>query len=150
MTTVYCNNSECKYLKDGLECSRAMLSLDEDGECEDFEDYRNDTEWQKVFWKRMFDRENKRECRVAYHGKELMVGGRIFYVDSNSHYAILTDKETGFACGDIARLNENDDIIGKITEMEKKYCLVTELPIAEYDEKTRKFSYPNVESEDTE
>ena len=148
MSTIYCNNSECKYLKDGMECDRAFISLDEDGECEDFEDYHDDKEWQTPFWKRMFDRENKRECRVKALGKELEVGGRTFYVDSNSYYATLTDKETGLACGNVARLNENDDIIGKISECAKKYKLVTELPIAEYDEKTHKFSYPE-ESEDT-
>ena len=150
MTTVYCNNSECKYLKDGMECSRAMLNLDEDGECEDFEDYHNDKEWQTPFWKRMWDRERKQEFRVKALGKELEIGGRVFYIESNSYYASLTDKETGLICGDIARLNENDDIIGKITESAKKYTSVMELPIAEYDEKSRKFTYPDEESEDTE
>lgn len=43
MTSVYCNNSECKYLKYGIECGRIMLHLDEDGECEDFEDYHTDS-----------------------------------------------------------------------------------------------------------
>lgn len=150
MTTVYCNNSECKYLKDGMECGRIMLNLDEDGECEDFEDYHDDKEWQTPFWKRMFDRERKKEVRVEYKGKELEVGGRIFYVDSNSYYATLTDKETGLACGNMSRFNEDADLIGKIAECAKKYALVTELPIAEYDEKSHKFSYPNEESEDTE
>jgi hypothetical protein len=76
-----------------------MLNLDEDGECEDFEDYRNDTEWQTPFWKRMLDRERNREVRVQYKGKEFETGGRVFYIDSNSYFATLTDKETGLACG---------------------------------------------------
>jgi hypothetical protein len=98
----------------------------------------------------MWDRERKQEVRVEYKGKELEVGGRIFYVDSNSYYATLTDKETGLACGNMSRFNEDADLIGKIAECAKKYALVTELPIAVYDEKSHKFSYPNEESEDTE
>ena len=142
MTTVYCNNSDCRYLKNGMECDRAMISLDEDGECEDFEDYRDGDEWQTPFWKRMLDPERKKEVRVQYKGKEVEVGGRIFYVDSNSYFAVLTDKETGLACRTLNELNENVDLLGKIEECAKKYALVTELPIAEYDEKSRKFSYP--------
>ena len=149
MTTVFCNRCDCRYLKGGMECGCTSISLDEDGECEDFEDYHKDKEWQTPFWKRMLDRERNQECRVKYLGKEIEVGGRIFYIDNNQYYATLTDKETGLACGNMARLNENDDIIGKITELSKKYKLVTELPIAEYDEKTHKFSYPIEESEDT-
>ena len=95
----------------------------------------------------MLDRERNQECRVKYLGKELEIGGRIFYIESNSYYARLTDKETGFKCGDMARLNENDNIIGRIVELAKKYKPFTDLPIAEYDEKTRKFSYPEEESE---
>ena len=131
-------------------CGCALISLDEDGECESFEDYHNDKEWQTPFWKRMLDRERNQECRVKYIGKEIETGGRIFYIESNSYHASLTDKETGLACGDMAQLNENVDIVGKITEAAKKFTSVMELPVAEYDEKTRKFSYPSGESEDTE
>ena len=147
MTTVYCNNSECKYLKDGMECGRIMLNLDEDGECEDFEDYHDDKEWQTPFWKRMIDGERKKEVRVEYKGKELEVGGRIFCVDSNSYYATLTDKETGLDCGKMSMFNEDADRIGKITEAAKEYTSVMNLPIAVYDEETHKFSYPDEESE---
>ena len=149
MTKVLCWKDECKYLTDGSVCGCAVISLDEDGECETFEDYHNDKEWQTPFWKRMLDRERNQECRVKYIGKEIETCGRIFYIESNSYYAALTDKETGLRCGDMAQLNENVDIVGKITEAAKKYTSVMELPVAEYDEKTRKFSYPE-ESEDTE
>lgn len=145
MTTVYCNNTECKFIKDGMICDRAMLNLDEDGECEDFEDYRDAPEWQKVFWKRMLDRERNRQCRVECRGKEIEMGGLIFCIDSNSYYATLTEKETGLICGIMAQLNENADIIGKVKERKKDYSPLMELPIALYDEETRKFSYPEEE-----
>jgi hypothetical protein len=48
----------------------------------------------------------------------------------------------------VAQLNENVNIVGKINEAAKKCTSVMELPIAVYDEKTRKFSYPDEESEE--
>ncbi len=150
MTKVLCWKDECKYLTDGCVCGCAVISLDEDGECENFEDYHNDKEWQTPFWKRMLDRERNQECRVKYIGKEIETGGRIFYIESNSYYASLTDKETGLLCGTMAKLNENVDIVGKIKEAAKKYTSVMDLPIAVYDEKTHKFSYPDEESEEEE
>lgn len=148
MTTVLCWRDDCKFLKDGSVCGCPSISIDEDGRCELFADYHDDEEWQTPFWKRMLDRENKRECRVKYFGKELETGGRIFYIESNSYYARLTDKETGLACGSMAQLNENVDIVSKITEAAKKYTSVMALPIAEYDFKTRKFTYIDGEQTD--
>jgi hypothetical protein len=149
MTKALCWKDECKYLTDGSVCGRAVISLDEDGECENFEDYHDDAEWQTPFWKRMFDRERNQECRVKYIGKEIETGGRIFYIEINGYYASITDKETGLKCGDMAQFDDNVDIVGKIKEAAKKYTSVMDLPIAVYDEKTRKFSYPDEESEDT-
>ena len=145
MTTVYCNNSECKFLKNGVVCDRTNLSLNEDGECEIFEDYHNDPEWQTVFWKRMFDRERNIACRVEYVGKELEFGGRVFYVEDRQYYARLTDKETGLKVGTLADINENVDIVGKIKEKAKEWSPLMDLPIALYDEKSRKYSYPDEE-----
>ena len=148
MTRVLCWRDDCKYLTDGSVCGCAVISLDEDGECESFEDYHDDEVWQTPFWKRMLALESKKECREKYLGKELEFGGRIFYIESNSYHASLTDKETGLACGSVAQLNENVDIVGKINEAAKKYTSVMELPVAVYDEKTRKFSFPSEEIEE--
>ena len=43
--TVYCQSDECRFNKDG-ECNRGVISLDCDNECEDFESYTDDPEWQ--------------------------------------------------------------------------------------------------------
>lgn len=145
MTRVLCWRDDCKFLANGSECGCACISLDKDGECENFKDYHDDKEWQTPFWKRMLDREHNKECRVEYLGKEIETGGRIFYIESNSYYASLTDKETGLNVGNLAQLNENADIIGKINEAAKKYAPVTDLPVAAYDGKTRKFTYPDEE-----
>ena len=147
MTKVLCWKDECKYLTDGSVCGCALISLDEDGECETFEDYHNDKEWQTPFWKRMLDRERNQECRVKALGKKIEVGGRTFFMESRGYYAHLTDAETGLICGDLARLNENDDLVDKIKKKAEEYTPVMDLPMAIYDAKTRKFSYPEEESE---
>lgn len=150
MTSILCWKDNCKYQGNGSVCSCAQISIDEDGECEAFKDYHDDAEWQKVFWKRMLDRDLNKECRVKYLGKEIEIGGRFFFIEDKSYYAHLTDKETGLGCGSMAHLNENVDIVGKIKEKAKEYSPVTDLPIALYDEKRQKFSYPSKESEVTE
>lgn len=141
MTKVLCWRDDCKYLSVGSACGRASISIDEDGECECFADYHDDAEWQNVFWKRMRDRERNQECRCEALGKKLEMGGRVFYVEDRSYYAAITDEETGLIVGDIARLNENDDIIGKIKKEAAKWTPVLELPIALYDDENRKFIY---------
>ena len=147
MTTVLCWRDDCKFLKDCSVCGCSSISIDEDGRCELFADYHDDEEWQTPFWKRMLDRENKREVRVKCFGKKIEMSGEVFFIEDNSYHANITENDTGLACGNMAQLNENVDIIGKIKEAKKKYTSVMDLPIAEYDEKSRKFSYPNEESE---
>ena len=150
MTNVLCWRDDCKYLTDGSECGCPCISLDEDGQCENFADYREEAEWKEVFWKRMLDRDRNQECRVKALGKKIEVGGRIFFIESRGYYANLTDAETGMICGDLARLNENDDIVGKIKKKAEEYTPVMDLPMAIYDAKTRKFSYPEEEREEEE
>ena len=149
MTNIWCYRDDCKHLKDGNVCGCSYIKIDADGECEDFIDYREETEWQEVFWKRMFDRDRNQEFRVKALGKKIEVGGRIFFIESRWYYANLTDAETGLTCGNLARLNENDDIVGKIKKKAEEYTPVLDLPVATYDNKTRKFSYPEG-SEDKE
>ena len=148
MTRILCWKDDCKYQTAGSVCDCAQISIDEDGECECFRDYHDDVEWKSVFWKRMYDRKNKRECRVRSLGKKLEFGGRSFYIESNSYYAKLTDKETGLLCGDLSQINENVDVVGKIKKAAENFTPVLELPQAIYDEKTEIFIYLEEEKHD--
>ena len=67
--TVYCGNDECKW-NQGYECNRGVISLDYDGECEDFESYLDDAEWHKPYWKRLVDRETNQVYRVLALAKD--------------------------------------------------------------------------------
>ena len=144
--TVYCQSDECRFNKDG-ECNRGVISLDCDNECEDFESYTDDPEWQKPFWKRLIDRKTKTIYRVLFRGKEIEVKGRKFFVDTNSDYAMTTDEITGMGCGQKQDLESR---IEKILENISKCNIppLETLPIGIYDEKTREVK-PKPESEET-
>lgn len=132
--TVFCQVDECRYNQNGV-CDRGVISLDYDGECEDFESYLDDAEWQKPYWKRMIDREPKQVYRVLFHGKEIEIKGVKFFVDVNSDYASATEKTTGLNCGSRCGLESR---IEKIIEDIPKMNIppLETLPIGEYDQKT--------------
>lgn len=134
--TVFCQSEECRWNKSG-ECDRGVISLDCYNECEDFESYLDDAEWQKPYWKRLIDRETKQVYRVLFHGKEIEIKGMKFFVDVNSDYAMTTEETTGMGCGKRCDLESS---IEKIIEHIAKFDMppLETLPIGEYDVKTRK------------
>ena len=134
--TVYCDNDECKW-NQNYECNRGVISLDCDGECEDFESYLDDAEWQKPYWKRLVDRETNQVYRVLFHGKEIEIKGVKFFVDVSNEYASATEETTGLNCGSRGELERRID---KIIENLTKFNLppLDTLPVGEYDKKTRK------------
>lgn len=135
---IFCAVDDCRYMEQGL-CKRGDISINEDCECEDYESYHDTEEWQKPFWKRMKDDANNCVCRVKYYGKEIEINGRKFFAESKSAYARLTDEITGMSSGTIYQAR---DMFDKIVEATKKVVpLLSELPIATYDEKTRTFHY---------
>lgn len=135
---VWCDSYECKYCEEG-QCKAEVIFIDEDNECRDFESYLEEKEWQTPFWKRMLDRDNNRVCRVQYYGKEFEVKDRKFYVESKSEYATVTDGETGLSVGTKCEIQKFIDKIIKLTlTIEPK---LEDLPIATYNDKTRKFTF---------
>ena len=134
--TVFCQAEECKWNQDG-ECNRGVISLDLDNECEDFESYLDDAEWQKPYWKRMIDRTADQVYRVLFHGKEIEINGRKFFVDTKSAHALVTEETTGMGCG---HRDELEGRFEKIIEAIEKSDLppLESLPIGEYDRKTGK------------
>lgn len=136
--TVFCENDSCRW-NENFNCCRSVISLDCDGQCEDYEDYRNDKEWQTPYWKRLMCRDSKQAVRCLFHGKEIEIGGIKFFVDVRGDYAYATEKTTGFtAC----RVGELENRIEKIRLSIEKcdFPPLDTLPIGEYDKKTGKVS----------
>ena len=135
---LWCDDCECKYYKDG-QCVSEVVCIDECHECGSFESYREEKEWLTPFWKRMLDRDNNIVCRVQYYGNEFEVKGRKFYVEYKGDYASVTDGETGLACGQRHELEKRIDKIIELTPAVEPR--LEDLPIATYNDKTRKFTY---------
>ena len=136
---VYCEACDCVCNSEGL-CDVESISLDEDCQCRDYENYRKAKEWQSPFWKRMLDKDsNNRICRVRYYGKRIEVNERVFFVESREKYAILTDEITGMSAGSFDNIQKNFD---RVVEAARKVDVpLLELPIAIYDENSRIFHY---------
>lgn len=135
---IFCRVEDCRYIEMGL-CKQSNISISEDLECEDYESYLDTEEWKKPFWKRMFDKENNKACRVRYYGKEIEIKARSFFVESRSNYAILTDAITGMSSGTIAFAEDN---IARIDEAARRIEVpLNDLPIATYNEISRIFTY---------
>jgi hypothetical protein len=141
--TVYCQSEECKYFRYG-ECGKDSIFLNYDNECDDYESYLNEEEWQKPYWKRMRDRVTKQEYRALYYGKEIEIQGLKFFIDVNSDYAYATEATTGLSVG--ARC-DIENRIDKIKEFLSKTDLLSleSLPIGEYDEITKKVVWKETE-----
>lgn len=135
---IFCRVDDCRYMECGF-CKREDISISEYFECEDYESYLDTEEWRKPFWKRMLDKDNNCICRVRYYGKEIELNGRKFFAESRSEYSYLTDELTGMGSGTIEFIKNNFD---KMLEAANRVNIpLKELPIATYDEKTRKFNY---------
>ena len=135
---IFCRVDDCRYMECGF-CKRGDISISEDFECEDYESYLDTEEWKKPFWKRMFDKDNNRICRVRYYGKEIECNGRKFFAESRSEHSYLTDELTGMGRGTIEFIKNNFD---KVLEAANRVDIpLKELPVALYDEQKRVFTY---------
>ena len=135
---IFCRVDDCNYFECGF-CKRGDISISEDLECEDYESYLDTEEWKKPFWKRMLDSENNRVCRVRYYGKEVEIKGRTFFAESRSEFSVLTDAITGMSAG-ITPYVENN--LSNIVEAASRVDVpLNKLPVATYDEISRKFTY---------
>ena len=134
--TVFCQSEECRFNQNGI-CTKDAIDITYDNECDAFESYLNDAEWQKPYWKRMCDRETNQIYRMLFHGKEIELNGLNFFVDTNSDYAIVTEETTGYNCGYREQLESR---IEKIIEFVSKFDQppLETLPVGEYVPGTRK------------
>lgn len=131
--SVNCWNEECKYHEHGW-CKSEHIVIGEELNCETFEDYHKEAEWQTPFWKRMFDKKTGEIYRTKSYGKEIEVHGRTVFVESKSEYASVTDKETGLFCGELRELDKMRVEI--ISERSKRLDSIETFPIAFRDSKT--------------
>ena len=108
MVDVFCDDTNCRWYQEGC-CGRCVINIC-DGECEDFEDYHDDIEWQTPYWKRMGS--VGKQYKVKFFGKKIERDGIVFFVDTNSEYATCTEEASGLSAGCLCDLNE--ELVEKI------------------------------------
>lgn len=105
MTSVGCWVDECKWCKSGW-CHRGAITISEDLECEDFENYRDS--YTDAYWKALH-KDGKKFRRLEKYGKKIEYNGYVFYTDNKitedgEYY--LTEERTGYGVGTFKQLKE--------------------------------------------
>lgn len=138
MPSVWCYNEECKYLKDN-ECMADMIELDEYGACGTFENYKDDKEYKAEYFIAV-NTKDKRHGRAAKRGKKITINGIEFFTDSppleGENAIYITHARTGLACGTVELVKKHWE---QFIKAQEKVADINTLPLAEYDEKTRKY-----------
>lgn len=105
MMSVGCWVSECKWCENGW-CQRGCITIGEDLECEDFENYRDS--YTDSYWKACCE-DGKTFRVLVKNGKKIEYNGFVFYTDNRiteDGYYFLTEERTGLGVCDFIRLKE--------------------------------------------
>lgn len=144
MTRVYCTNVECLH-NDGCMCSLDTISVGDDYGfgCDDYEDYLDKPEYQTEFFIRVKAVDGK-EAKAFRCGKKIEYCGYVFYTTDNEKTTdiTVTEERTGMGCGYFERLKD-PKWFKRFEEACKKISDVEDLPLTEYNSKTRKYEYVN-------
>ncbi len=138
MPSVWCYNEECKYLKSN-ECMADMIELDEYDACSTFENYKDDKEYKAEYFIAV-NTKDKRRGRAAKRGKKITINGIEFFTDSppleGENAIYITHARTGLACGTVELVKKHWE---QFIKAQEKVADINTLPLAEYDEKSRKY-----------
>lgn len=138
MPSVWCYNEECKYLK-GNECMADMIELDEYDACGTFENYKDDKEYKAEYFIAV-NTKDKRHGRAAKRGKKITINGIEFFTDSppleGENAIYITHARTGLTCGTVELVKKHWE---QFIKAQEKVADINTLPLAEYDEKSRKY-----------
>lgn len=116
MTNVGCWLSECKYCEDGW-CTRGMITIGEDQECEDFMHFRD--EYKHEYWIAVKPYgKDEISRRLIKKGERIEHNGYVFYtedkIDREGTYR-LTEERTGYSVGEYRTI---EDRWAKFVEIE--------------------------------
>jgi len=118
-----------------------MVEIDDDNTCSTFEDYTQDKAYQDKYYIaiKMFD---GKAARALKKGKKIIINGVNFFTDcpplADDSSTYITHELSGLACGTIEHIKKHWDYF---KENQANLQDVATLPLAEYDEKQRKYVY---------
>ena len=103
---VGCWSDECKWNKHGW-CHKDIITIGEDRDCEDFEDYQDS--YSDSFWKALIH-DGKPYQKLVENGKKIEYNGYVFYTESkitDDESYRLTEERTGLDVGEFRKLKES-------------------------------------------
>jgi len=80
---VYCYNDECKYYQDDM-CCREAIDINEDGICDDFENFRNAPEYKQKYWIAKSSLKTHKPYKCLRYGKKITINNVDFYTEDNT------------------------------------------------------------------
>ena len=140
MPKIWCYMENCKYLNCN-ECTASMVEIDEDNTCATFEDYTQDAAYQSEYYIAVKACDGK-VARALRKGKKITINEVDFFTDSpplaDDSSTYLTHGRSGFACSTVEFIKNHWE---QFTKSQAYTQDVNILPLAEYDEKQRKYVY---------
>lgn len=131
MTTVYCENTDCRYYDtQSYICAKGAITVIFDSEhgCDDFEDYRDDKAYREKYYAAV--NVNGTPAKELRRGRKILYRGRAFFtedrVTEDGTYKI-TDKRTGYSVGTFKNLKSHWE---QFLEKEKRLPDVETYPLA--------------------
>lgn len=132
MTSVSCWISECVWCDNGW-CKRGSITIGEDLECEDFENYLDS--YTDSYWKACY-KDGKKFRRLENRGKKIEYNGYVFYtsdrITKDEEY-YLTEERTGLGIYTFRKLKEQS-VWDKFVEKIGAYPDVLSFPIEEKED----------------
>ena len=145
MPTIWCYNEHCIHCKND-NCIANVVEVNEDGECDTFENYLDTEEYRQKFYIAV-KTENGICAKAVKYGKKLDINGVTFYTQSppneSEEYIRITHGRTGYRCLTVSAVKAKFDLFIKRQEQVQS---VHELPLAEYDARNREYYLVNEES----
>lgn len=122
---IFCYAWECINNQNGY-CTRNEVTLNDDRECTDYEDYAKSPEYKTEFWKAIED--NGKPYKQKDYGKRAEKNGVVFfYLDKElNENTRITEEKTGRLMA--YRHLERDDILSKIEKTLAEQGNVADLP----------------------
>lgn len=143
-TDIYCFNEQCRF-HDRFDRCRAESVVIYAGECDTFEDYMDTAEYSEKYYICVAIENGGRkkvQAKAVKHGKRLEINNHVFYTDSppdlDEHRIYLTHGRTGRSCGTVAYIKDRFEDFLRIEE-KTRYKDVSSLPLAEFDDKERRY-----------
>ncbi len=138
MPEIWCYTADCRYCKNDR-CTAEMVEIDDEGACDTFESFLTTEEYNHSYYIAVRT-ESKEPAKAVKKGRLVEINEIMFFTESPplapESETYITHARTGLTCGTVAFIKANFD---KFMKAQESVANIETLPLAEWDEKKRKF-----------